>query len=196
MPITISGSGTISGINVDGLPDGCIATADIAAGAVTQAKRSEDLTLASAVTAGSTLVDITGIPSWARRVTLMFNGVSTNGTSNIEVRLGTSSGIEASGYGGTVFVSQGGAVGTANFSSGFAVDTTTTAADVRSGVVVLSLVGSNVWAGAGNVGLVNSARYSTFAGTKQVGATLDRLRITMVNGTDQFDAGAFNILYE
>jgi hypothetical protein len=30
MPITISGSGTIDGINTGGLPDGCIATANLA----------------------------------------------------------------------------------------------------------------------------------------------------------------------
>ena len=38
MPISISGSGTITGINTGGLPDGCIATADLADNAVTYAK--------------------------------------------------------------------------------------------------------------------------------------------------------------
>jgi hypothetical protein len=38
MPITIDGSGTIGGINTGGLPDGCIATADLANNAVTYAK--------------------------------------------------------------------------------------------------------------------------------------------------------------
>lgn len=38
MPITINGSGTVSGISAGGLPDGCITTADIAANAVTYAK--------------------------------------------------------------------------------------------------------------------------------------------------------------
>jgi hypothetical protein len=38
MPISIAGSGTITGISAGGLPDDCITTADIAANAVTYAK--------------------------------------------------------------------------------------------------------------------------------------------------------------
>jgi len=38
MPISIAGSGTITGISAGGLPDDCITTAEIAAGAVTYAK--------------------------------------------------------------------------------------------------------------------------------------------------------------
>lgn len=38
MPITINGTGSITGISAGGLPDDCITTADIAAGAVTTAK--------------------------------------------------------------------------------------------------------------------------------------------------------------
>ena len=38
MPITINGSGTVTGISTGGLPDGCIATDDLANNAVTTAK--------------------------------------------------------------------------------------------------------------------------------------------------------------
>ncbi len=38
MPITINGSGTVTGISAGGLPDGCIVTADIADNNVTTAK--------------------------------------------------------------------------------------------------------------------------------------------------------------
>ena len=47
----------------------------------------------SAITAGTavastsgTSIDFTGIPSWVKRITVMFNGVSTNGTSNIQIQ--------------------------------------------------------------------------------------------------------------
>jgi len=33
-------------------------------------------------------------------------------------------------------------------------------------------------------------------GSVALGGTLDRVRITTVNGTDTFDAGSINILYE
>jgi len=42
MPITIKGSGTVTGISAGGLPDDCITTADIAANAVTTAKLGSD----------------------------------------------------------------------------------------------------------------------------------------------------------
>lgn len=158
---------------------------------------SDNIVSGTAVASTSgTAIDFTSIPSWVKRITVMFNGVSTSGTSNIEIRLGTSSGVEATSYGGTVMVSQGGAVGSANYSTGFAVDTTTTASDVRSGFCVFCLVSGTVWACSGNFGLVNIARFSTFAGTKALSSTLDRIRITTVNGTDTFDAGSINILYE
>ena len=117
MPITIDGAGTITGISAGGLPDDCIVTADIADnnvttakianigvteikiadGAVSQAKRSEDLTLETAKSATSTSVDFTGIPSWVKRVTVMFDGVSTNGASNCLVQIGAGS-VTTSGY--------------------------------------------------------------------------------------------------
>jgi len=34
------------------------------------------------------------------------------------------------------------------------------------------------------------------AGTKTISGVLDRIRLTTVNGTDTFDAGSVNILYE
>jgi hypothetical protein len=34
------------------------------------------------------------------------------------------------------------------------------------------------------------------SGSKTLAGTLDRIRITTVNGTDTFDAGQINILYE
>ena len=42
MPITINGSGTVTGISAGGLPDACITTDDIAANAVTAAKLGAD----------------------------------------------------------------------------------------------------------------------------------------------------------
>jgi hypothetical protein len=38
MPITINGTGTVTGITAGGLPDGCVATSDIADGAVVNSK--------------------------------------------------------------------------------------------------------------------------------------------------------------
>jgi hypothetical protein len=70
---------------------------------------------AQASTSG-TSIDFTGIPSYVKRVTVMFSGVSTNGTSLVQVRLGDS-GLETTGYLGgsgniTTSVGSGGALAT------------------------------------------------------------------------------------
>ena len=162
---------------------------------VTALARPYTLATAQASTSG-TSIDFTGIPSWAKRITLMLNGVSTSGTSNLIIQLGTSGGLQASSYAGSALVSQAAIVGNAAFSTGFLVDSTTTAADVRSGVVSINLVGSNVWVAAGNVSLTNAARTSLFSGSIGLSGTLTQLRVTTVGGTDTFDAGTINISYE
>lgn len=172
------------------------AAGNLAAGDVTPAKLSQPLTLGTAVASTSgTSIDFSSIPSWVKRVTVLFNGVSTNGTSSVQVQLASGGSVETTGYGGTVFGSQSGAVGTANFSTGFAIDATTAATDSRSGFLMLCHVGSNIWAASGSFGLTNTARSSFVAGTKQLVSALDRVRIT-ANGTDTFDAGSVNIIYE
>lgn len=141
-----------------------------------------------------TSIDFTGIPSWVKRITVMFSGVSTNGTSNYQVQIGSGS-VLTSGYVGGIN-SHTGSSG-ANFSSGFLFFNSPTAANITSGSMILTLQSSNTWveqsiltnsAGAGDM------RYS--AGYVSLSGSLDRVRITTVNGTDTFDAGTINILYE
>lgn len=173
-----------------------VQTADLAAACVTPTKIAQPFTQNTAQNSTSgTSIDFSSIPSWVKRVTVLFNGVSTNGTSSVQVQLASNGSVETTGYGGSVFGSQSGAVGTANFSSGFAIDATTAATDSRSGFLTLCHVGSNIWAASGSFGLTNTARTSYVAGTKQLAAALDRVRVT-ANGTDTFDAGSINILYE
>ncbi len=197
MPITINGSGTVTGISAGGLPDDCIVTADIAAGAVTQAKRSEQLTLDTAKTATGTSVDFTGIPSWAKRVTVMFNGVSTNSTSSVQVQLGDSGGFETTGYASTAAaINTAGMGSAAYYTSGCVLRATHTAAMVYSGRMVFSLLSGNTFTHSGQFIVDAGASGSIVMGSKSLSGTLDRLRITTVNGTDTFDAGSINILYK
>jgi hypothetical protein len=144
-----------------------------------------------------TSIDFTSIPSWVKRVTVMFNGVSTNGTSPVRVQLGAGS-IESTGYSGSsgVFAT---AVGFALVSAGFdfvGTETSQSATYTRGGILALCLLGSNTWVANGNLGLSDTARAYSITGLKSLSGTLDRVRITTVNGTDTFDAGSINILYE
>jgi hypothetical protein len=199
MPITIAGSGTITGISAGGLPDGVITTDDIAAAAVTQAKRSEQLTLATAQASTSgTSIDFTGIPSWVKKVTVMFNGVSTNGTSPPILRLGTSSGFVSSGYSGSNSVGISSAFGSKSVSTSFFIgyDTANWAATIAaSGAIVLTNITGNTWVASGSLGTASNYTYWT-QGSIALASALTQLRITTDGGTDTFDAGSINIMYE
>jgi hypothetical protein len=148
----------------------------------------------TAVTASGTSVDFTSIPSWVKRITVMFSGVSTNGTSNLLIQLGDSGGIENTGYLGSS--SQlAGATNSANYTTGFGVFLGN-AANIVHGSVCVTNISGNVWAMSGVLGLSNAATTVNVTGTKTLSDTLTQVRITTVNGTDTFDAGTINILYE
>jgi len=140
-------------------------------------------------------VDFYNIPSTARRITVMFNGVSTSGTSFLQVQLGTSSGIEATGYNSSMSYITNASPVTSNATTGFLVSTVALAAQTSSGAYILTTLGSNVWVGMGNINDA-SARVGFGSGQKTTSGALDRVRITTVNGTDTVDAGSINILYE
>ena len=171
-------------------------------GAIVSAMGSSVITSGTAVASTSgTLIDFTGIPSWAKRVTVMFNGVSTSGTSNYLIQLGTSGGVVSSGYvasastqnGGFQYVSLTSSVGLIlnNISAGGG-----TAAQLWNGLVIISLLSGNNWVSFGNI-INNVNGYpGTSAGSIALASVLTQVRITTVNGTDTFDAGSINILYE
>lgn len=159
------------------------------------------LETAKASTSG-TSVDFTGIPSWAKKITLMFDGVSTSGSSGVMVQLGDSGGIETTGYSGqgdtltssatasNIFTSTANSTGfnlsSANFIS---------ASSSLRGLATITNITGNTW--------VFSSYNSVATGTSCAGTgsktlspgSLDRVRIT-INGTDSFDAGSINILIE
>ncbi len=182
------------------IADSNVTTAKIADANVTPSKLSQPLTLETAKTTTSgTSIDFTNIPAWAKRVTVMFNGVSTNGVSPVQVRLGISSGVVSTGYDTRVFTWTGGPQGSSS-TSGFLVDSSNSspnAGAVRQGNVVFTKITDNTWSGTGNVSWTTlNGTMSSIAGSISLSATLDRVRITTVNGTDTFDVGTVNIMYE
>jgi len=178
MAVAINGTGSISGVPAGGMQDG--------AGPV--------LGTAQASTSG-TSIDFTGIPSWVKRVTVMFNGVSTSGTNNILVQLGAGS-VTSTGY-FSYSCRLGGAsvAGGANFTTGFGI-AGNSASFICSGSAAISLLGSNVWTANGFFAESSGGNGLPFGGTVTLSGTLDRVRITTVNGTDTFDAGSINIMFE
>ena len=141
-----------------------------------------------------TSIDFTGIPAGVRRITVLCSGVSTNGSSNLIVQLGTSGGFVTTGYLATLGSVQTSSAGTVNATNGF-IFSSVNSASVTSGTVSICTLGSNIWVYSG-VTKDSSADTNLSGGDITLGGTLDRIRITAINGTDAFDAGSINILYE
>ncbi len=209
MPVTIDGTNGITSPGVDstnlvldGSTSGSITMlAPAVAGTNTQTLVAVTGTLApvvraTAITVSGTTVDFTSIPSWVRRITVMFIGVSTSGTSNILVQLGDSGGVETTGYVSQANTFNSAPGGTAS-TAGFLMLNTTVAANSYSGVVPICNPNGNDWVTSGVLVASTAAQgISIFGGIKTLSATLDRVRITTVNGTDTFDSGTINIIYE
>jgi len=148
-------------------------------------------------TTSGTTKDFT-IPSWAKKITVMFDGVSVSATPNyIGVQLGTSSTPEATGYTvdvNTTLVSQA-FYGPVTYATQFAVSKDTLPiAGTITGQLVLKNITGNVWIGSGMTidSTTNDMNY--IVGRKETSGTLDIVRI-LVN-TGAFDAGSVNVTYE
>lgn len=169
-----------------------LATTEFVTAAVATGSGGIVLATPQATTSG-TSKDFTGIPSTVKRITVMLDGVSTNGTSILLVQLGAGS-VVTSGY-----ESIGSLPGVVTYPStaGFSI-VSGAASQVWSGMIILSQLTSGTWVGNGQFyNPVATAYHSFSAGhITSLGGTLDRVRLTTGNGTDTFDAGSVNISYE
>jgi hypothetical protein len=184
------------------------------AGSVSSSNIVSGVTLTSPVTAGTptgvgvltsgtvqtstsgTSIDFTSLPAWCKKITVMFSGVSTSGTSNLQIQLGDSGGVETTGYGSSMTYIVNAIAATTNVSTGLLVGTFGNAGAAYYGITTICTLGSNVWVSATNLNDFISARTFLGSGGKTLSDTLTQIRITTVNGTDTFDAGSINILYE
>ena len=141
-----------------------------------------------------TSIDFTSIPSWVKRITVMFDTVSTNGSSLIQIQVGSGS-IVTTGY-----ASQGTAGGSASsvVTTGLCLLQSMSSSLAFNGQIVISLIQSNKYIMSSNLAAISGTALGQYAGgsTPTLSGALDRLRITTINGTDTFDAGFINILYE
>ena len=147
----------------------------------------------TAVSASGTSVNFTDIPSWVKRITVMFSGVSTNGSSTIQVQIGAGS-FQTSSYLGSV-----GYMGALPIllTTGFGIANAIGAGTTLNGVISIVLLNSSgIWSSSSNMGDSAVSNMWLSGGSKNISGTLDRVRITTVGGTDTFDAGSINILYE
>lgn len=156
-------------------------------------------TLGSPISAsGQVNMDYTGLPAGLRRIVGTISGISTNGTNQVVLRVGNSSaGFVTSGYAAEGHAAST-AVNGALETTGFALADSASAASVRHGHFTLTMVdaSTNTWTCSFMVAQSDTARAMFGGGTITLTGPLDRVRLTSFGGTDTFDAGKFNILYD
>jgi len=142
---------------------------------------------ATSLSGGSTTV--TGIPSWATRVTVVVWGASHNSisTPSLGLRLGYSGGVEATGYAS--------AASTGNSTTEFHIaDSISSSASVYGIATIFKVPGTNQWVCSSTMNDGSTARY-TQSGAKTVsGGALDRVQLLV--STDSFNSGTMTVSWE
>lgn len=158
------------------------------------------LQIPAKVTTSGTFIDFSpadgsGIPAWAKEITINLTAVSTNGASQVQLQLGTSAGFVTTGYRGSVGA-YAAAASAATIDTGAVLDTPSSASagSVRNGMITFALGLSNAWNFLGLLGHSNGATITNTAGTVPLPGVLDRIRLTTMNGTDSFDVGSASII--
>ena len=157
-------------------------------------------TAVTAATGSPTSIDFTDVPANCRRVTLILDAVSTNGTSRMIVRLGTGTAetpnIDSDGYAGSVAQASTTSIGSQDMTTGFEVDEALSAAAHRNYTMFLHNVSDNRWI-ASLVGGRSDAAATIMMGARvNLDNPLTVVRLTTTGGTDTFDNGIVNIFYE
>jgi len=205
---TFTGTTTVSNLAMNGSSSGTTTlspsatasgTVTIPAGTGTVAVQGVSTNIVSGTAQASTSgtsIDFTSIPSWVKRVTVMFNGVSTNGTNFYQIQVGTGGSPTTSGYSAQTTGIASSVGSSSSSTSGFPIYTNA-GTYAWSGAITLFNVSGNIWVASGLLGNPNTnALLSTSSGTVTLSGVLNIVRITTVGGTDTFDAGSINILYE
>jgi hypothetical protein len=195
-PATVAANITLTAPSTLGTADQSLVTD--AAGVLSFASRSRLVSGTAVVSTSGTSIDFTGIPSWVKKVTVMFNAVSLSGSSNIQIQIGSGS-VTTTGYS-----SFGAVAGATNLAVGVSSTTgfigyAAAASNLLSASCAITLITGTTYTAAFAGGVNSSGNYYSFAsggGSPSLSGALDRVRITTVNGTDTFDGGTVNILYE
>ena len=154
---------------------------------------------ASVASTSGTSIDFASIPSWVKRVTVMFQGVSTSGGSPVLIQLGTGSTptYTTSGYlGAVLLVDAAGATARTTYTTGFLVTHDSANIHVRHGNITITNITGNSWTQTGILARSDDTSTHHSAGSIALAAVLTAVRITTVSGVNTFDLGAINLLLE
>jgi hypothetical protein len=194
---TLTGGATIGGVAAVAVAPGASGNVIFSTDGSTWSPTQKIVQGTAVDTTSGTSINFTSIPSWVKRITVIFSGVSTSGSSNLIIQIGTSGGVVNTGYYGTAAL-VGAATANSTMTSGFLLTPSQGSSTATQGIATLCFqrASSNTWASNGSIGSSDAGNIALSAGVKDLPGTLDRVRITTVNGTDTFDAGVINLLWE
>jgi hypothetical protein len=149
-------------------------------------------------TAGASAVNFTSIPSWAKKITVQLDGISTNGTAITVLQIGDAGGLENSEYvAAAAGANNGNPVVGLSSTSGFPITPSGVTTYIITGTITLTLMDAATFKWIASGSLVQTgggvAGGWVVAGSKSLSQALDRLSLVT---TDAFDAGSVNVLYE
>lgn len=152
---------------------------------------------AKATTSGSFVefspADSTGIPSWAKKVTVILFGVSTTGTQGFKLQAITSGGVVTSGYSCvSVYASTG--INAAPWTDRF-FDAGSLAVTSASGAITCLNAGGNNWIETASICRQGDNANQIVTGSAGLTNPLIGFRLS-TNGGDTFDAGSVALLIE
>lgn len=143
-------------------------------------------------TASGGSIDFLNIPSNARRITFVFDSVSTNNVFIPLLRIGAGS-ITSTGYAAEAVQITTPTILFQTSTVGYPLNAAGSASYAMTGHVTLTHRGSNVWILSGTLG-IGSGNTVVCNGAKGLGGVLDRVRLEI--GADNFDGGSLIYLIE
>lgn len=169
-------------------------------GSVWSSQPKIDGTTAAVAVSGSADMGFAPFPSWTKRITFQFTGISTNGTSGCFIQLGTAPDYlptwKTSGYiGAMAAIYNTTASNAGTFSSGFTIGLGFAATATLSGMATITKFEGNTWVANMSYGRSEAPGAMTGGGYVTLSDTLVAVRI-ICGGTNTFDAGSVSVLYE
>ena len=110
------------------------------------------------------------------------------------IQIGSGS-IVTTGYASGASLIGGASAASTSATNGFLITSNDAAAYLKSGLITIANLSGNSWVSSGALGLTIGGSFLS-GGNLTLSGVLDQIRVTTVNGTDTFDAGVINIIYE
>lgn len=148
-----------------------------------------------ATTSGSTVSVSTTIPSWAKRLTVIFNGVSCSNADQLLVQLGTSGGFGTPTYSSSSIQVGDGLTGIGTSSSAGFVVTVDNSGRAFTGIMTICLISGTTWVASHAGAIAGAERGISGGGVVTIGGTVTQIQLDWT-GSGTFDAGSVNVMYD